>query len=474
MSDAAHVPSNVDCIVVGGGVAGVCAAVAATDRGWRTVIFERGRVLGGMARSFADERLGGEMDCGQHVLMACCTEYRALLRRLGTERLAPLQRRLDVMVVDESGRRARLREVRMPSPLHLMPSVATFPWLTTADRAAVGVAVSRLAMLRDLNAIDGESFTDWLGAAARGGKRQALWDLLTVATCNLPASQLSAAVGAFVVREGFLRGGAAAVGVPKAGLSRLLEPARDVLAARGGRLVLGEAVDAVLVEHGRAVGVRTAEGTEVRAPRVVVAGPPALLARVAPQAASAPALARFQQLTASPILNLQLRFDRPVLDATYLAVWDSPLQWLFSRSRLHGEPGPEETVVCSLSAATELADLPAEEVRDRLLPHLHRAQPRSRTAELLAFRVTREREATAALRPGTAALRPGPGTPVAGLAIAGAWTATGWPITMESATRSGAAAIAELASQRSSPHAHGAYTVDASQQRKARMLAEPR
>ena len=442
---AGRVPATADCIVVGGGVAGVAAAVAASDRGWRTVLLERGRVLGGMARSFADERLGGEMDCGQHVLMACCTQYRGLLRRLGTEHLAPLQPRLDVIVVDESGRRARLREVRLPSPLHLLPSLATFPWLGAADRAAVGLAAARLSALRSLDAIDGVAFTEWLGAAARGTRRRALWDLLTVATCNLPASELSAAVGAFVVREGFLRSGAAAVGVPAAGLSRLLEPAGDLLAARGGALLLGEAVDTVLVDGDRAAGVRTASGAEIRAPRVIVAGPASLLARVVPEVAADPSIASFQRLTTSPILNLQLRFDRPVLEATYLAVWDSPLQWLFSRSRLHGEPGPGETVVCSLSAATELADLPAEEVRDRLFPHLHRAQPASRSATLLGWRVTREREATAALRPGTAALRPGPRTPVAGLAIAGAWTATGWPITMESAARSGAAAVESLA-----------------------------
>jgi phytoene dehydrogenase-like protein len=255
-------------------------------------------------------------------------------------------------------------------------------------------------------------------------------------------------VGAFVMREGFLRPRAASVGVPVAGLSRLLDPAAAALARGGGSLELGTAVDGLLCDDRGVAGVRTAGGVELRTPRVVVAGPPSLLARVTPEVAAHPALAGFQRLDTSPILNLHLRFDRPVLDAPYLAVWDSPLQWLFSRSRLHGEPGPEETVVCSLSAATELAGLPAEDVRDRLLPHLHRAQPRSRDARLLGWRVTREREATAALRPGTAALRPGPRTPVAGLALAGAWTATGWPITMESAARSGRAAVEHLAAER--------------------------
>jgi hypothetical protein len=139
-----------------------------------------------------------------------------------------------------------------------------------------------------------------------------------------------------------------------------------------------------------------------------------------------------------------LRFDRRVLDAPLLAVWDSPLQWLFSRSRLCHEEGEGETVVCSLSAADALAGLPGEVVRDRLLPHLHLAQPRSRDAALVGWHVTRERAATTSLRPGTAALRLGPATPVSGLAVAGAWTATGWPVTMESAARSGRAAVEHL------------------------------
>jgi squalene-associated FAD-dependent desaturase len=349
-------------------------------------------------------------------------------------------------VVDEQGRSAQLREVRMPPPLHLLPAMARLPWLSATDRAVLGLAVARLRALRKLDALDAHTFADWLGAAARGPARRAMWDLVCVATCNLGADQVSAAVGAFVMREGFLRNGAAAVGVPAAGLSRLLDPTASLLAARGGVLHLGTAADLLLAgEHG-VHGVRTAAGDELRAPRVVVAGPPSLLGRVAPEVAAHRSLAGYQRLTTSPILNLHLRYDRRVLDAPYLAVWGSPLQWLFSRSRLHGEPGPEETVVCSLSAASDLVELPAQAVRDRLLPHLHRAQPRSRAARLLDWRVTREREATAALRPGTAKLRPGPRTPVHGLAIAGAWTDTGWPITMESAARSGRKAIEHLAS----------------------------
>ncbi|HEX6492630.1 MAG TPA: hydroxysqualene dehydroxylase HpnE, partial [Candidatus Dormibacteraeota bacterium] len=400
---------------------------------------------GGMARSHPDRRLGGDLDCGQHVVLACCTEHRALLRRLGTDHLVPLAPRLDVLVVDERGRRARLGESALPAPLHLGPALLRSPFLGHADRVAIGGAVLRLRTLRDLAPLDAVDFATWLGAAARGPRRRAFWDLVTVATCNLPTSEVSAAVGAFVLREGFLlRRGAAAIGVPRAGLSRLLEPAPALLARLGGEVRLGAAADRILVEGDAVSGVRTAAGEVIPAARVVVAGPPSLLARVAPEVAARPALAAAQRLGVTPILNLVLRFDRRVLDAPLLAVWDSPLQWLFSRSRVCGEEGDGETVVCSLSSATELADVPGETVRDRLLPHLHAAQPRSRTASLVGWHVTRERAATVSLRAGTAALRLGPATPVTGLALAGSWTATGWPVTMESAARSGRAAVEHL------------------------------
>jgi squalene-associated FAD-dependent desaturase len=434
-------------------VAGVAAALAAADRGWRPLLLERGPVLGGMARSHPDRTLGGELDCGQHVVLACCTEHRALLRRLGTDHMVPLAPRLDVLVVDERGRCARLGESALAAPLHLGPALLRMPFLGHRDRLAIAAAVLRLRALPDLGRLDGVDLATWLGPAARGPRRRAFWDLVTVATCNLSTAEVSAAVGAFVLREGFLlRRGAAAIGVPRVGLSRLLEPAAALLARLGGEVRLGAAADRLLFEDGAVAGVRTAAGEVLASRRAVIAGPPSVLARVAPELAAHPALAPAQRLEVTPILNLVLRFDRPVLDAPLLAVWESPLQWHFSRSRLCGEDGGGETVVCSLSAASALAELPSEAVRDRLLPHLHAAQPRSRQASLVGWHVTRERAATASLRAGTGALRLGPATPVAGLALAGAWTATGWPVTMESAARSGRAAIEHLQGEGCHPH----------------------
>jgi hypothetical protein len=200
----------------------------------------------------------------------------------------------------------------------------------------------------------------------------------------------------------------------------------------------------LVIDEGAVRGVITAAGEHIAADRVIIAGPPALLSRVAPEVAGQPELAPAQRLATSPIVNLHLRFDRPVLDAPVVAVWDSRLQWLFSRSQLRGERGPAETVVCSISAAADLVDRANDAILDELLEALHRAQPVARRARLRGWLVTRERHATGALVPHSAALRLGSATPVGGLALAGAWTSTGWPITMESAVRSGAAAVETL------------------------------
>lgn len=433
------------CLVVGGGVAGVAAAIAAADRGLRPILLERGRLLGGMARSFPVAGLG-DVDCGQHVVLRCCSAYLGLLRRLGTADRISLQRHLRVTVVDSSGRSSTLAELPVPAPLHLAPSLVRLPFLHRHDLRAIARACWRLRWLDDLSFLDRLSFAEWLEDAWATPSRRAFWDLICTATCNLDSATVSAAVAAFVLREGFLlRRRAAAIGVPRVGLGRLLEPAVALITAAGGEVRLGTAVDAVLVDGDRLVGVRTATGEEIPGGRVVVAGPPRLLARVAPAVASHPRFAAAQDLTTSPIVNVLLHFDRPVLDAPIVAVWDSPLQWLFSRTRLRGEDGPGETVVCSLSAAEGVVDQPTPAILDWLLPALWRAQPRSGRAHLERWLVTRERHATVALTPGSAARRAGPRTPIPGLVVAGAWTATGWPITMESAVRSAKAAVATLA-----------------------------
>lgn len=436
------------CVVVGAGVAGVAAAVAAIDRGWRPVVMERGRLLGGMARSLPTPGLG-ELDCGQHVVLRCCTAYRALLHRLGTSPYLELRPRLRLLVVDDTGRRAILGEAPLPPPLHLGVSLARLPFLGGRDRLAIVTACLRLRRLENLEPLDDRTFASWLGEAAATPARRAFWDLVCLATTNLPTDQVSAAVGAFVLRRGFLDDRrAAALGTPTVGLSRLLEPLYRLVAGAGGEVRTRVAVDELILDATTVRGVRTVSGEVIPADAVVLAGPPSLLARVAPNVARHPLVAPAQRLGTSPIVNLHLRFDRPVLDAPVVAVWNSPLQWLFSRSRLRSETGPEETVVCSLSAATNFIDQPNQAILDTLLPLFVRAQPRARSARLLRWTVTRERHATAALTPGSLGMRLGPTTPIPNLALAGAWTRTGWPITMESAARSGWAAVEALSGQR--------------------------
>jgi len=153
-------------------------------------------------------------------------------------------------------------------------------------------------------------------------------------------------------------------------------------------------------------------------------------------------------LGASPIVNVHVIYDRPVTDLPFAAAVDSPVQWVFDRTRISGldrsSPARHQYLAISLSAADEYVDVPAARLRDQFVPALADLLPAARQAEVVEFFVTRERRATFRQAPGTARLRPRAGTRLPGLVLAGAWTATGWPDTMEGAVRSGLAAAIEL------------------------------
>ncbi|WP_162529490.1 FAD-dependent oxidoreductase, partial [Segeticoccus rhizosphaerae] len=174
------------------------------------------------------------------------------------------------------------------------------------------------------------------------------------------------------------------------------------------------------------------DGGSVEADAVVLAVPPVVAEDLLPEGAIGPDPGWSFRLGASPIVNLHVVYDRTVLSEPFLAAVDSPLQWVFDRT---GPSGLQrgQYVAVSVSAADDLVDLPTAQVRDRLLPALSDLLPRADAARVEDVFVTRERQATFRCRPGTASMRPGAATGLPGLALAGAWTATGWPATMEGA-----------------------------------------
>jgi squalene-associated FAD-dependent desaturase len=421
-------------VVCGGGLAGVAAACEAALAGARVTLVERRPFLGGRAFSFRDGATGREIDNGQHVFLGCCPAYISLLRMLGTLGRTSLQRRLDAPVRDRDGRVGALRAGRLPAPLHLGPSFLAYPHLTPREKAAAMRALAALGALRPERraALDDVSFADWLGRHGQGPRAIArFWDLIVLPTCNDRSDRVSAALAAFVFQEGLLRTArGSAIGWSRVGLTRLVDPAaRDWLAARGGEVLTGRGVAAV--EPG---AVTLGDGERLEAGAVVLALPPARVAAVAPGA-----LAADPGLGAAPIVNVHLWYDRPVMDEPFTAVVDSPAQWIFNRTAMGSEPdgsGAHHLAV-SISGARAEIDVPRARLAAALRAEVEHVLPRARAAGLVDSAVVKEPAATFAAAPGQAARRPGPRSGMPGVALAGAWTDTGWPATMEGAVRSG-------------------------------------
>ncbi|MEU4145795.1 hydroxysqualene dehydroxylase HpnE [Streptomyces parvulus] len=430
-------------VVVGGGLAGVTTALALADAGVRVTLLEGRPRLGGLAFSFRRGDL--TVDNGQHVYLRCCTAYRWFLDRIGGAGLAPVQDRLDVPVLDldrPGGRRlGRLRRDPLPVPLHLGRSLATYPHLSLAERAGVGRAALALKGL-DLAdpALDDRDFGSWLAEHGQSPRAvEALWDLVGVATLNAVAGDASLGLAAMVFKTGLLSDpGAADIGWARVPLGELHDRlARKALDSAGVRTEVRTRVTALHRDGGGGWGVHI-PGEMLHADAVVLAVPQREAYDLLPDGAlDAPE--NLLEIGTAPILNVHVVYDRQVLAAPFLTALGTPVQWVFDRTEASGLKEGQYLALSQSTAQHEI-DEPVATLRARYLPELERLLPRSRGAEVKDFFVTRERTATFAPAPGVGRLRPGARTKAPGLYLAGAWTATGWPATMESAVRSGVGA----------------------------------
>ncbi|QDY79963.1 hydroxysqualene dehydroxylase HpnE [Streptomyces qinzhouensis] len=456
MTDRISPPSS--AVVVGGGLAGVTTALRLAEAGLAVTLVEGRPRLGGLAFSFRRGDL--TVDNGQHVYLRCCTAYRWFLDRIGGTALAPVQDRLDVPVLDAArpagSRLGRLQRTALPVPLHLAASLATYPHLSLAERASVGRAALALRGLDPADpALDGVDFATWLHRHGQSPRTvEALWDLVGVATLNARAADASLGLAAMVFKTGLLsEPGAADIGWARVPLGDLHDTlARTALEAAGVRVVTGTRVkDVVRDGHGRWLVGTDAE--QLDTDTVVLATAQRETHALLPDGAlDAPD--RLLSIGTAPILNVHVVYDRPVLRRPFFAALGSPVQWVFDRTDASGLTGGGQYLALSQSAVQDEIDAPVAELRARYLPELERLLPPARTAAVRDFFVTRERTATFAPAPGVGRLRPGALTRAPGLYLAGAWTATGWPATMEGAVRSGLTAAGAALAALGRPHEH--------------------
>ena len=501
-------------VVVGGGLAGITAAIALSEAGADVTLAEAKPRLGGATSSFS--RGGLMVDNGQHVFLRCCVAYRGLLARLGMTGAVTLQDRFDVTVLAPGGR-ARLRRTALPGPLHLGKALLGYGFLSGAQRLSVARAALAMAALNPAREdLDRQRLGDWLAARGQDEQtRRLLWDLFTVSALNIGGDDANLALAATVVKTGLLGArDAADIGVPSIPLGQLHGQAAGALLTRlGAQVRLSAKVAGVEVLSGgpggqgarflvrlarrgggdgsrpdgagpggaepdgaepdgaepgsaeRYTAGRHSAGQVIEADGVVLAVPPAVAARLAPAGAvpgrpvpaspvpassvpassvpanpdsgnAGPGPAQWRELSTSPIVNVHVMYDRRVTRLPFAAAVNSPVQWVFDRTGPSGLRSGQYLAV-SLSAADDYVDVPASALRKQFLPAMADLFPAVHDARVTDFFVTRERRATLRQVPGCERLRPRAATALPGLVLAGAWTDTGWPDTMEGAVRSG-------------------------------------
>ena len=444
-------------LVLGGGVAGVAAAVALADAGVAVTLVEQRARLGGRASSVDDPRAGGLLDNGQHVVMRACTALLALYRRLGVAGELRWSETMHFADPDDPRTLHALRGDELPAPLHLVRPLLGFGLLTMGERLAV--ARASLAALqtgrRAWSGMNDASFADWLGDQKQPpGAIEKFWRPMIVSACNEEPAAVGAGTGLQVLVEGVMsRDDGLELGVAAVPLCDLLAPAVEVVEARGGRVLTGTTASSLAASGGRVTGVTLNTGETLTADRVVAAVPADRLAALLPEGpagdyrlAGDDRLAVLNALGYSPIVSVHLLLHVPgggaVLPAERIALPGRPVHWMFETTAPDGAENAEHLrhVRCVVSAARDLVDLPAGAATDLAVAEVRRLVP-NKEVEVAHSRVIKERHATFSAAPGSDAHRPAT-TGSSGLLLAGDWTATGWPATMEGAARSGAAAAA--------------------------------
>ena len=466
MNARAHV------VVLGGGLAGITAAIALAEQGNRVTLAEARPRLGGATTSFTRGDL--VVDNGQHVFLRCCTAYRGLLARLGMTGSVSLQDRFDVTVLRPGGR-ATLRRTGLPGPLHMGRALAGYRHLSVSERLRVVPAALAMTALNPARpGLDGKRLGDWLAARGQSERaRRVLWDLFTVSSLNVAGDDANLALAATVVKTALLGAkDAADIGTPTVPLGDLHGRAgADLLGRLGAQVRLGAKATAVealptggflvrLAGRGDPTAAKNAANGEdvIRADGVVLAVPPDAAARLlcwpggttprnppmdTTTGQSGNAAGEWGELGSSPIVNVHVVYDRRVTRLPFAAAVDSPVQWVFDRTGPSGLRKGQYLAV-SLSAADRYVDVPAARLQEEFLRALADLFPATAQAQVVDCFVTRERRATFRQEPGCERLRPQAATALPGLVLAGAWTDTGWPDTMEGAVRSGLNAAREL------------------------------
>jgi squalene-associated FAD-dependent desaturase len=436
-------------IVIGGGLAGLAAGVALAEAGWRVRLFEQRPFLGGRATSYVLPD-GEHVDNCQHVTLGCCTNLEDFYRRVGSSNKIKFFDRL--LFLDPQGRRGEMQAGILPAPFHMTGSFAKFAPLTLRDKLSIARAMLNILLTKghpaDLGENGGISMLEWLRRRGQTkGAIERFWRVVLVSALDEELDQTDARFGVDVFWKAFLSNRTGyRMGVPAVPLADLYEGCKTAIERKGGEVVLRAPVRGLRVENGALAAVQFDAARQESADAYVFAVPHTVLSELLPAEVKQhnAAFQNLANLKDAPITGVHFWFDREVMTEPFVTLIDTTTQWIFNKTVLYGSPNATskktttgQYVQLVISASYGLLQKPRQEIIDLCLKEVRQAIPAARDANLVKATVIKETAATFSPVPGVDRWRPKQETPVRGMFLAGDWTATGWPATMEGAVRSG-------------------------------------
>jgi zeta-carotene desaturase len=433
--------------VIGGGLAGLAAGVALAEAGWRVQLFEQRPFLGGRATSYVLPD-GEHVDNCQHVTLGCCTNLADFYNRVGSGDKIKFFDRL--LFLDPQGRRGAMQAGILPVPFHMTGSFAAFAPLTLGDKLSIARAMLSILLAKgktaDLEENGGISMLEWLHRRGQTkGAIERFWRVVLVSALDEELDRTDARFGVDVFWKAFLSNKTGyRMGVPIVPLAELYAGCKAEIERRGGEVVLRSPVRSLKMQNGLISGLRFDEGREASADAYLFAVPHTVLAELLPESVkqSDSALSNMEKIKVAPITGVHLWFDRDVMDDPFVTLLDTTTQWIFNKTMLYGEAKGKaansgQYLQLVISASYDLLQKPRQEIIDLCLKEVCQALPLAREAKLAKATVIKEAAATFSPEPGVDRWRPKQASSVPNLFLAGDWTDTGWPATMEGAVRSG-------------------------------------
>jgi squalene-associated FAD-dependent desaturase len=447
MRDAQDAGNGRVVSVVGGGVAGLSAACALAEAGLRVQLVERRSYLGGRASSFLHPGVGEVIDNCQHVLFGCCTNLAGFYRRIGVEGRIHWTR--EMTMIEPGGRRSLLGPSPLPAPLHGLPRFLAARAFTVGDKLALGRAFR--ALMRPIPGDSTETLGAWLAKNRQTkGALERFWRLVIASALNADIDSISLPYAAKVIRELFMNSAdAGKMGMSTVPLGDLYAGAADFLRRRGSDVLFNSRVESASWDKEASQWTLPTGAGALKSDFLVLALPFEAMAKLIPRMPAADGsdelAAKLQRLEHWPICSVHLWFDREITTLDHAVLLDREIHWMYNKGRI--QPWRKSCYLeLVVSASRTFAALSQEQAVARSVGELAEFFPAVRTARLEKAAMVKEVNATFGVPPGVDSSRAPAASPWPNCLLAGDWTATGWPSTMESAARSGhAAAEAVLA-----------------------------